>query len=112
MEPGSERPAPATATAADRSPLTTVELVVGGMHCGSCVALIGEALSEHPGVVDASVDLELALATVAFDAAVTTPDALCAVVAETGYTATVAAGGGLTSATTGSGAQAALGVTS
>ena len=52
--------------------LDTVELEIGGMHCGSCVALIEETLSADPGVSDVAVDLDAGRASVTFD-----PDALC-----------------------------------
>ncbi len=65
----------------------TAELRVEGMHCGSCVALIEEALHEQSGVTTASVDLESARAVVAYDPALVGPDQLCAAIAEAGYTA-------------------------
>jgi copper chaperone CopZ len=67
---------------------TSVELVVEGMHCGSCVALIEETLAEHTGVTSASVDLESARAVVGFDPTQTDVAALTAAVAEAGYGAT------------------------
>jgi Cu+-exporting ATPase len=85
-----------TATASDPSnhatdaPTTTVELVVEGMHCGSCVALIEETLADQNGVTSASVDLESSRAVVGFDATRIDVDALTAAVAEAGYAATLA----------------------
>lgn len=78
---------PHSPTAA-RSTATSVQLVVEGMHCGSCVALIEETLTEHAGVTSASVDLESARAVVGFDPAQTDVEALTAAVAEAGYAAT------------------------
>jgi copper chaperone CopZ len=68
----------------------SVELLVEGMHCGSCVALIEETLQEHAGVSSASVDLDSARAVVGFDPSQTDVDALTAAVAEAGYVATPA----------------------
>ncbi len=65
----------------------SAELHVEGMHCGSCVALIEEALHEQSGVTTATVDLESARAVVAYDPALVGPDELCAAIAEAGYTA-------------------------
>jgi copper chaperone CopZ len=66
----------------------TAELAVVGMHCGSCVALIEEALAERAGVVSASVDLDAARATVGYDPAVIGPDELASTIEEAGYSAT------------------------
>jgi Cu+-exporting ATPase len=66
----------------------SVDLVVTGMHCGSCVALIEESLSEREGVTSASVDLESGRAVVRFDPGVVSVDDLSAIVAEVGYSAT------------------------
>ena len=67
---------------------TSVELSVEGMHCGSCVALIEETLSEQDGVTSATVDLESARAVVGFDPARIDVSALTAAVTEAGYAAT------------------------
>jgi copper chaperone CopZ len=58
------------------------------MHCGACVALIEESLTERSGVSTASVDLESARAVVHYDAAQLGPDDLRAIIAEAGYSAT------------------------
>ncbi len=68
----------------------TVVLAIEGMHCESCVALIEETLVEDLGVARASVDLESARATVAYDPALHTVDDLCAAVVAAGYEATPA----------------------
>jgi len=57
------------------------------MHCGSCVALVEEQLTEQPGVTSASVDLDSARAVVEYDSTVVGPDQLRAVIAEAGYSA-------------------------
>jgi copper chaperone CopZ len=66
---------------------TAVELSVTGMHCGSCVALIEETLSERAGVERVAVSLEPPRAEVVFDSETVTLDELCAEVASLGYTA-------------------------
>jgi copper chaperone CopZ len=66
----------------------TVELAVVGMHCGACVALIEESLTEQMGVIGASVDLESTRAVVDYDPSLVDLDALLATVAEAGYAAT------------------------
>ena len=65
----------------------TAVLVVEGMHCGSCVALIEETLVEDLGVAGASVDLASSLATVTYDPARFTVDDLCDAVVAAGYRA-------------------------
>jgi len=66
-----------------------VELSVGGMHCGSCSALVTETLSDRPGVRSASVDLDAARAVVEYDPALADVDDLRDAVTEAGYTATL-----------------------
>ena len=77
------------------APVTTVELAVTGMHCGSCAALIEESLIAAPSVSGASVDLESGAARVGFDAQATSTSSLCAVVLDAGYSAAVRRGPGL-----------------
>jgi len=67
----------------------SAQLRVEGMHCGSCVALIEETLTEQTGVRAASVDLESALAVVEYDPALVSPDRLRATIVEAGYSATM-----------------------
>lgn len=66
----------------------SVEILIEGMHCGSCVALIEETLVEHDGVVAATVDLEAAKATIGFDPDLVEVAALAAAIEEAGYAAT------------------------
>ncbi len=86
LEPGSS-PAPPPANS------TTIGLVVGGMHCQSCAALIEETLVRDHRVQRAEVDLDAARALVAFDASRLSVDDLCAVVVSAGYTAVPLASG-------------------
>ena len=63
----------------------TAVLALSGMHCGSCVALIEETLTECPGVTEAVVDLTSATANVTFDPYATAVEDLCAAVIQEGY---------------------------
>jgi Cu+-exporting ATPase len=55
------------------------------MHCASCQARVQQVLQQAPGVSDATVNLMTEQATVAYDPAVTSPDALVEAVRGTGY---------------------------
>ncbi len=87
MDVNSTDPGPTDPTVAGPT-ATSVELVVDGMHCGSCVALIEETLTEQAGVTSATVDLDSARAVVGYDPTRTDVQALTAAVAEAGYAAT------------------------
>ena len=63
-----------------------VELSVGGMTCASCAARIEKKLNRLDGV-SATVNYATETASVAYDPATVTPDALVATVEATGYTA-------------------------
>ncbi|MGH7304538.1 MAG: cation transporter, partial [Candidatus Rokuibacteriota bacterium] len=58
---------------------------VRGMHCAACVGKVERALTSVSGVEQASVNLATEQATVSFDPALTTVDALRAAVAAAGY---------------------------
>jgi len=66
---------------------TTVELLVGGMHCQSCATLSAETLTGDPAVREAVVDLDTARASVTYDPTTLTAAQLCAAVAGAGYRA-------------------------
>ena len=66
---------------------TTVELLVGGMHCQSCAALIAETLTCDPAVHEAVVDFDTARASVTYDPTTLSAAQLCAAVAGAGYRA-------------------------
>ena len=68
----------------------SVEILIEGMHCGSCVALVEETLTEHDGVRSASVDLDAGKATIGYDPAVVDVSTLTAAIQEAGYAATTA----------------------
>ncbi len=80
-------PEPSPRAAGDLGGPTTVELSIEGMHCGSCVALVEEALIEQSGVAAASVDLDRARAVVGFDPSLVGVDELRAAVEAVGYAA-------------------------
>jgi Cu+-exporting ATPase len=67
------------------SETTKIEFPVSGMHCAACQARVQRALAKAPGVNSAVVNLMTGSATVAFDPAATTPDALLETVRGTGY---------------------------
>ncbi|HKJ02125.1 MAG TPA: heavy metal translocating P-type ATPase [Longimicrobiales bacterium] len=67
-----------------------VTIPVQGMTCASCTTQIAGALQRAEGVEEASVNLLLGNATVAFDGARTSPEALAQVIRDAGYEATLA----------------------
>jgi Cu+-exporting ATPase len=71
----------------DSASTATVELAITGMHCGSCVELIQETLTETPGVTSAVVDLDSAIGRVTYDPRILAVQDLCKAVVETGYAA-------------------------
>lgn len=66
---------------------TTAELMVTGMHCASCAALIEELLAEQEGVQAATVDLDEARARVEYDSALLSVDELVGTITGAGYAA-------------------------
>jgi P-type Cu+ transporter len=62
-----------------------VVIPVTGMTCAACQARVQRTLSRTPCVADASVNLMMANATVAYDPAATSPQALVDVIRSTGY---------------------------
>lgn len=90
--PAPSAPAPPASVTLPSAPPATasptqVVLSVGGMTCAACSSRIQRTLGQTPGVFDANVNLMMANATIAFDPAVITPDALMDVVRATGYDA-------------------------
>ncbi|HEY9514233.1 MAG TPA: heavy metal translocating P-type ATPase [Gemmatimonadaceae bacterium] len=80
-------PGVAQASAATRK---RVRIPVSGMSCSACQARVQRALERQPGVLDASVNLMMKNASVAFDSAVVTPDQLVETIRKTGYGAELA----------------------
>ena len=62
-----------------------VVIPVSGMTCAACQSRVQRTLNKAPGVVDASVNLMMGNATVAFDPSATTPEALVETIRSTGY---------------------------
>ena len=63
----------------------TIELGVGGMTCANCSARVERRLKKVGGVQDAAVNLATERATVTFDPAQVTPQALVETVRAAGY---------------------------
>jgi P-type Cu+ transporter len=87
---------PTLAVAAPAAPAAPakITLQVSGMTCAACQARVQKALAGAPGVLDASVNLMTAEASVAFDPAASSAEALVARVRETGYGAALSRTGG------------------
>ncbi|HEY0017246.1 MAG TPA: heavy metal translocating P-type ATPase [Longimicrobium sp.] len=68
-------------------PGSKVTIPVSGMTCAACSGRVQRALEKHPGVNTAAVNLMLKNATVEFDPASTSPDALVQAIRSTGYEA-------------------------
>ena len=64
---------------------TKLVIPVSGMTCAACQGRVQRTLAKTPGVVDANVNLMMGNATVAYDPAATTPDALVNAIRATGY---------------------------
>jgi Cu+-exporting ATPase len=60
------------------------------MTCAACQARVQKVLARQPGVHDASVNLMMSSASITYDPAVATPDALVAAIRDTGYGAELA----------------------
>lgn len=65
-----------------------VSFTVDGMGCGGCAAGVATTLRGTPGVRQAEVTFETRLASISFDPALTSPEALAEVIREEGYTVT------------------------
>ncbi|ADV65927.1 heavy metal translocating P-type ATPase [Deinococcus maricopensis] len=64
---------------------TSIDIGVTGMTCASCTARVERGLKKVEGVQDANVNLATERATVTYDPALTTPQALLDKVRDTGY---------------------------
>jgi copper chaperone len=63
------------------------EFAVDGMHCNGCVKSVTGAITKVPGVTRVDVSLEKKAATVEFDAANATPEAIVAAIEDAGFDA-------------------------
>ncbi len=84
------RPTPASETetsaaAASSTDARTLELGVLGMTCAACVRRVEKAVKGVPGVKDAQVNLVTKSATVVFDPAVATAEAIAGAIERAGY---------------------------
>ncbi len=68
----------------------TIRIPVTGMTCAACQSRVQRTLQKQPGVDDATVNLILNDATVTFDPATTSPEALVALIQDVGYGASIA----------------------
>ena len=73
----------------DMGPTRRVSLSVGGMTCAACQIRVQRALDKAPGVIQASVNLMLKSAEVAYDPVTTTSDAVRLAITQTGYEAEI-----------------------
>ncbi|MFI5182956.1 MAG: heavy-metal-associated domain-containing protein [Vicinamibacteria bacterium] len=64
-----------------------MNLTIGGMSCGHCVSKVSKALTALPGVVVHSV--EIGSASVSYEPAATSPEAVARAVEGLGYAADV-----------------------
>jgi len=62
-----------------------VTLTVEGMTCAACQSRVQRALERTPGVTSAAVNLMMGNAAVSYDPTALSPDALLAVIRDTGY---------------------------
>ncbi len=78
--------------AAPRAAASQITIPVGGMTCAACQSRVQRALGKVAGVSDATVNLMLNNATVAFDPTVVSPQALVDKIRDTGYDAEIPRG--------------------
>lgn len=67
--------------------METTTIKITGMSCGGCTASVTKVLSEMAGVIRAEVQLDPGQATVEFDPAKVTREALCAAISDAGFEA-------------------------
>ncbi|MHB1225405.1 MAG: heavy metal translocating P-type ATPase, partial [Gemmatimonadaceae bacterium] len=87
-------PGHAQGTAPTGDPLSVgqaghVVIPVSGMTCAACQGRVQRTLQRTPGVVDANVNLMMRSATVDYDPAATSPEALVEAIRRTGYDASL-----------------------
>ena len=66
--------------------MSTITMHVGGMHCGSCEALVREALEELGGVENVDVSHGSGTATIVYDEGMISPETLKSAIEKEGYT--------------------------
>lgn len=72
---------------------STLELAVGGMHCGSCALLIDDALTDLPGILTATTSSKNGVSTITHDHH-TNPQQIITTIEALGYRATPTATSG------------------
>jgi Cu+-exporting ATPase len=72
-------------TTATHEDAAHADLPIQGMTCASCVVRVERALKAVPGVEEAHVNLVTQRASVSYDAAAATPDALARAIEDAGY---------------------------
>jgi P-type Cu+ transporter len=88
IESGPRPAEPGAPPAAEGTPRGgRITIPVSGMTCAACTSRVERALAKTPGVQEASVNLMLKNAVVAFDQSVVTPDRLVDAIRATGYAA-------------------------
>ena len=75
----------ATRKAGEPDTAGRITFPVTGMTCAACQSFVERTLAQQPGVNSATVNLMLHNATVSYDPALVSPDALVEAVRETGY---------------------------
>ena len=76
-------------TRSDEGQLARIDIPVGGMTCASCVRRVERALDKKQGVTETSVNFAAEKASVTYDPAVTSLDALVGAIRDAGYGADV-----------------------
>ena len=71
----------------------TKSFTVTGMTCGNCERHVRQAAQKVPGVTSVQVDRPANRATVSFDPAQTSPEAIAAAITAAGYDTTPSSGG-------------------
>ncbi len=74
--------------------MTTIQIQTSGTHCPSCAMLIEMAVGDVAGVQTVTASHADGLATVTYDAATSSPEAIVTAIREAGYGAEVTAGPG------------------
>ena len=65
--------------------MNTITIHIEGMHCGSCEALVREALEELDGVESVDVSHSKGTAKIVYDESAVSPETLKAAVEQQGY---------------------------
>jgi len=69
--------------------MKNTEFEIKGMHCKSCAVLIKDALTDHNGVKEVSVDENKNIAKITFDEKITNEKQLIHIIDNEGYKATI-----------------------